>query len=78
MLKVLTGCVDASLINATSVLESSPPDRNAPIGTSAISWLATTLRKAARSAPIASSSLHARIGTSAASQYRCTVTSPSR
>ena len=41
MLKLLTGCDDASLISATIELESMPPDRNAPNGTSAISWLTT-------------------------------------
>ena len=38
MLKLLTGCGDASLISATIELESMPPERNAPSGTSAIIW----------------------------------------
>ena len=48
MLKLLTGCSDASLMKATMVLESMPPDRNAPSGTSAIIWLTVARRSASR------------------------------
>ena len=68
MLKLFTGCEVAWLMNATSELESMPPDRKAPSGTSAISWPSTARRKALRSASVASWSLHSRNGTSAASQ----------
>ncbi len=68
MLKLLTGCRDASLMKATMLLESMPPDRNAPSGTSAIIWLTVARRSAARSASAASSSSHARTGVAAASQ----------
>ncbi len=68
MLKLFTGCEEASLISATIELESMPPDRNAPSGTSAISWRSTAFLSAARNASAASSSFHSFSGTSAASQ----------
>ena len=41
---VSTGCVDSMAIAATTALESIPPDRNAPSGTSLIRWLLTLSR----------------------------------
>ena len=70
MLNVLTGPSepDASVINPTMELESMPPDRKAPSGTSDIIWLSTARPSVSRSESAASSSLHVRSSTSAASQ----------
>jgi hypothetical protein len=68
MLKLFTGWEDASLISATIELESMPPDRNAPNGTSAINCRTTAVRSAALNASAASSSCHSFNGTEAASQ----------
>src|SRR5690349_25153358 len=57
MVKVFTGCMDCACINATTVEESTPPDRNAPSGTSAIIWPATELRNRLSSSSAASLSL---------------------
>ena len=55
-------------MNATIALESMPPERNTPSGTSLIICDATAFRIAARIASTASSSVHVRMGTDAASQ----------
>ena len=62
MLKVLTAARPrpaASVMSATIALESMPPDRNAPSGTSDIIWRATARPSVSRSAAAASSSLQA-------------------
>ena len=47
MVKVLIGLADCVCINATTVLESTPPDKNAPKGTSAtICWRMASLARA--------------------------------
>ena len=71
MLKLLTvvprRCA-ASAMNATMALESMPPDRNTPSGTSDIICESTARPNVVRSASIASSSRQSRSATSAASQ----------
>src|SRR5262245_49149572 len=79
MLNVLTGGDDDDLlISATIELESMPPERNAPSGTSAMSCRSTAVWSADLNASAASASVQSRSCTSAASQYRCTVACPSR
>ena len=70
MLKVLTepAPLDASVIKPTMALESIPPDKNAPSGTSDIICPATARPSASRSADAAASSVHVRAGTEATSQ----------
>ncbi len=76
-MKVLTGVADTVLISATMLLESMPPERNAPSGTSDISWLLTARASVSRKASAASASDHGNTATDAGSQYRRTVTAPS-
>ena len=68
----------ASAMKAAMALESMPPDRKTPSGTSDIIWRSTAVASASRTARAASSSVHARTGVSATSQYRSTRTVPSR
>jgi hypothetical protein len=56
MEKVLTGELLTSLIRATTVEESTPPERNAPSGTSDISRTRTASRRISRTRSPASSS----------------------
>ena len=59
MLKVLTDERSrraASVMSATMALESMPPERNAPSGTSDIIWRATARPSVSRSAAAASAS----------------------
>ena len=71
MLKLVTVTprrLPASAMNAAIALESMPPDRNTPSGTSDIIWRSTAVARASRTACAASASVHARTGVSAASQ----------
>ena len=68
MLKVFTGWDETRLISATMLLESMPPERNAPSGTSDISWPVTARCSASRRAAAASASVQARGATAAGSQ----------
>ena len=49
--KVFTGCVEAAAISATTIEESTPPERNAPSGTSAIIRRRTARRSGAEAPP---------------------------
>ena len=69
MVKVFTGRSLAACISATTVLESSPPDRNAPSGTSdTIAWrtASDSVVSSAASAAAASSSVAASAGSAVA------------
>ncbi len=57
MEKVLTGVELTSLISATTVLESMPPERNAPSGTSDISRTRTASRSISSTRSPASASV---------------------
>ena len=57
MENVFTGRSDARLIKATTVLESTPPERNAPRGTSDIICEETAAARVSRSSSIHSDSL---------------------
>src|SRR5450756_954564 len=75
MVNVLTGREDCACINATTILESIPPDKNAPSGTSAIICWRTASLANTSSASTASSAVPANglatpaRATSTASQY---------
>jgi hypothetical protein len=57
MEKVRIGVGDASAMKATTVLESTPPDRKAPIGTSLTMWHRTASASSAWSRSIHSASV---------------------
>ncbi len=77
MVKVCTGRVDWACISATTVDESTPPDRNAPSGTSAIIWAPTASLSKASSASTACAGVPANgvarpaVHCCAADQYLC-------
>jgi hypothetical protein len=61
MVKLRTGSAAAVCMKAATLLESTPPDRNTPTGTSLTICRATTSRSCASSASTASPSLR-RLG----------------
>ena len=62
MVNVRTGSPPARLIAATTAEESTPPERNAPSGTSAIRWRWTVAQNVSRKRSIHSASLAAGAG----------------
>src|SRR5205809_437904 len=74
-LNVASGASSDSRINATTALESTPPLRKAPTGTSAIRWRRTAASSAAATSSGASTEGRSS-GRKSRSQYRCSVSDP--
>src|SRR3990172_3034894 len=67
--QVLTGSFDSPAIIATTALESTPPDKNAPSGTSEMSRTRTASRNRSINSAFASASLIGPVVANGKSQY---------
>ncbi len=77
MENVFTGRDEASAISPTTTLESTPPERNAPSGTSLIMCEVTASFSTARSASAASAADPVNVSSAPTAQYRFTSARPS-